>query len=119
MCARQPCGARARMVAAYFARETRGLLIIEPRYHQHAVLEGRERLECPGQLPVGAYGLGRPLAVQVEDPVRCLHERHAGRPRRLGGKRRRHGVEYRQGESGTHSAQECAPGNSCLKNYHR
>jgi hypothetical protein len=119
VCARQPGGARARMVAPDLASEARGLLIIEPGYHHHAVLEGREWLERPGQFPVGAHALGRPLAVQVEDPVRGLHEGDAGRPCRGGAERRRHGIEHRQGEGGAHPAQESAPGNRLLKDHHR
>ena len=107
------------MVPAHFAIEARGLLIIEPGYHQHAVFEGRERLESPGDLPVGTHGLGRPLAPQVEDPVRGLHERQADRPCRDGAKRRRHGVEHGQGKRRTHSAQDSAPGDRLLKEHHR
>ena len=117
--ARQPGGAGAWMVAAHFAIEARGLLIIEPGYHHHAVFEGRERLERPGQLPVATHGLGRPLVPQVKDPVRGLHERQADRPCRGGAKRRRHGVEHGQGKRSTHSAQDSAPGNRFLKEHHR
>ena len=69
------------MVAAHFAIEARGLLIIEPGYHHHAVFEGRERLERPGQLPVGAHGLGRPLVpFKLKIPFGiCMNAMRVGR----------------------------------------
>ena len=48
----------------------------------------------------------------------CMNAMRIGRCRG-GGERRRHGIEHGQGKGGAHPAQESAPGNSFLKDYHR
>ena len=115
----QPGGASARMIAAHLEREAGTLLLIEPAQHQHAVAERRERLQGLGQLEVGAHGLGRPLAVQVHDPIGDLDERHADRPLRFEGEGRGHGAQHGQGKGGTRPAQEGSAGNGLPSYNHR
>jgi hypothetical protein len=107
------------MIAAHFEIKAGGLLRIEPRHHHQVILDARERLENSGHLGERTLGLGRPLVLEVHDPVRDLHERHADRPLRFGGKRRRHGVQYGQRKNRARPSQEGPAGNVFPSYYHR
>ena len=111
-------GASARMITAHFAITACGLLMIESSDHDHAVAEGLQRFECLGHFPADALGFGRPLIVQIEDPVRNFHERHADWPFGFDGKGRGHRIQHRQGDYRASSAQERPARNGFSKDYH-
>ena len=80
MGSRQPSGAGARMIAAHFEVQARGLLRIEAGDQQQPILEVRKRRGSPRQIVQRPRLLRRELVLQVHDAIRDLHEPQAYRP---------------------------------------
>ena len=97
-----------------------GPLVAEPRHHEQAVAEPRQRLENRRDLEAGAVGRRRPLL--HDDAVR--HVDDAEPPHRCGrgpahrGQGRHHAVEQRQRERRADAAEHRATGKGLLADHH-
>ena len=97
-----------------------GPLVAEPRHHEQAVAEPRQRLENRRDLEAGPLARGRPLlhddAVRHVDDAEPPHRGGRGPAHR--GQGGHHAVEQRQGQRRPHAAEHRTPGKGLLGDHH-